>query len=349
MSMIRPTLSELIARIRSDFETRLGISGAWLRRAFLTVLVRVLGGAFASVYGYLAWLDRQRFLDTADEDYLVRLASIDGVDRKAAVAQTASATATGTDGYPIPAGAELQREDGTRYFTKVAAVIATSSAALSIEALDGGAGSLLDVGESLTFSSPVAGVNAVVTIAAIGIAGADEEGIESLRSRALEQRRRKPMGGNSDDYIRWALAQPGVTRAWPYPGWLGAGTVGLTFVMDGRDDIIPASGDVAIVQAAIDVLRPVTAELTVFAPIADPVDFQIQVTPNTSAIRAAIRAELADFFTREGEAGGTIWLSRASEAISAAEGEFQHRIIAPTGDYTAAAGHLPMRGTVSFT
>ena len=144
------------------------------------------------------------------------------------------------------------------------------------------------------------------------------------------------------DYVRWARQQPGVTRAWCYPEWLGAGTVGVAFVMDGRVNVLPLAGDVAAVQAALDIERPVTARLTVFAPATHVVPVEVDLNPDTPAIRAAVSAELTDFFAREAEPGGTLHPSRISEVVSLAEGEFSHVLVLPAAPVTAPAGALPM-------
>lgn len=139
-----------------------------------------------------------------------------------------------------------------------------------------------------------------------------------------------------------------MTRAWVYPGWMGAGTVGIAFVMDQREDIIPEAGDIAAVQAAIEDLRPVTATPVVFAPTPAPIDIVLRVAPNTPAVQAAVTAELADFLARDAQPGGTIYRSRLSETISLAEGEFSHALELPDGDVTPPPGHIASLGTVTF-
>jgi uncharacterized phage protein gp47/JayE len=217
-----------------------------------------------------------------------------------------------------------------------------------LEAVEAGPDSDLTPGTSLTLASGILGVNAAITVNAIGVAGVLEEDDASLLARLLDRIRTPPQGGARSDYRAWALAQPGVTRAWVFPGWMGAGTVGLAFVMDQREDIIPEPADIAAVQAALDVLRPVTAELVVFAPTPAPVDLVLRVAPNTLAVRNAITAELADFFTRDAEPGGTIYRSRLSETISLAAGEFSHALELPDADFTAAPGEIPALGMVTF-
>ncbi|WP_067734501.1 baseplate J/gp47 family protein [Novosphingobium naphthalenivorans] len=348
MTFIRPTLSELIARGRSDIQTRLPGADAALRHSVLDVLARVHGGTASGLYGYLDWLAKQLMPDTAEAEYLARWASIWGIDRKAATAATASAAATGTNGVTIPAGTEAQRVDGSIYTVLAAVTIAGGTATLSLEAADSGPDASLNAGDELTLSSAIAGVNATITVSASTVTGTEEETDASLLARLLDRIRTSPQGGAEHDYVAWALEQPGVTRAWPYRGWMGAGTVGLAFVMDDREDIFPLEADVAAVQAALDELRPVTAELYVFAPTPAPQDIVLRISPDTAEVRAAIEGELADFFSREGEPGGTIWFSRLSEAISLAEGEFQHAIDIPDEDFTANAGEIPTLGSVTF-
>lgn len=348
MTFVRPSLSEIVERIRSDIETRLPGADARLRHSLLDVLARAEAGAAAGLYGYLDFLARQLMPDTAEAEYLNRWSSVWGVFRKAATPAAATITASGVNGSVIPLGTELQRADGAIYVVSAAAVIAAGAAIVSVEAdLAGSTGDVLP-GTVLTFSSPVGGVSAEAPVLALVTAGSDEEDDTSLTARLLDRMRRPPQGGNANDYVAWALAQPGVTRAWAYGQWMGLGTVGVTFVMDGRAEIVPLLGDVAAVHAALDVLRPVTAELFVFAPVARAIDFVVRAIPDTPAVRTAIEGELADFFARESEPGGTLYLSRLGEVISLAEGEFRHVIELPSINPVAIHGELLKLGTVTF-
>src|SRR3546814_9357991 len=119
--------------------------------------------------------------------------------------------------------------------------------------------------------------------------------------------------------------------------------------MDDRVDIIPLPADVDAVADYLDALRPVTAEVVVFAPTAHAVDFTITATPATVAVKAAIEAELRDLLQREGEPGGTILLTHIREAISIAAGETDHVLVSPVANVVAAAGHLPVFGAITWT
>lgn len=348
MSFYRPTLSDLIARAQADIDAALPGADSRVRRNVLNVLARAHAGAMHGAYGMI---DRAaRFLpDVAESDMLVRWAAAFGLTRKAAEPASGTATLTGTNGVTVATGAILVRADGARYVTTGDATIASGAAAAPIEAEEAGVAGLMDEGQTLTFMSPVAGVNAVATVAAGGIAGgAEEEGDEDLRARLLERMRSQPAGGKAADYVRWAKEVAGVTRAWVYGNWDGLGTVKLLFVMDGREDIIPAGGDVALVAAKIGSERPVTAEVTVAAPVADPLDFAITLTPDTPAVRAAVEAELRDLIAREAEPGGTVLISHIREAISIAAGETDHVLTSPTANMTAAAGEIITMGAITW-
>lgn len=349
MAFWRPTLTEIIERTFSDLVGRLGLQGALLRRSVVGVLARVLAGASHMLHGHLDWIARQAIPDTADE-WLPRWASIWGVARREAEFATGRVSFVGTiNGTVIPAGTVVKRSDGVEYETQADATVTGGAATATVTAREAGSLGNADAGTTLTLLFPIAGVNSTATIADGGITnGSDVEGDDELRARLLARIQQPPHGGAKFDYEMWAREVPGVTRAWVYPMYLGPGTVGITFVRDNDDPIVPDAAEVQAVQDYIDERRPVTAEVVVFAPTAEPLDFEISITPNTEAVRAAIEAELRDFLSRESEPGGTLYLSRINEAISIASGEFDHTLISPSADVVMATGHLAVMGDITW-
>ncbi|PIW54581.1 MAG: hypothetical protein COW16_10350 [Sphingomonadales bacterium CG12_big_fil_rev_8_21_14_0_65_65_10] len=348
MSFDRPTLSTLIERSRGDLASRMPGADPALRHSLLDILLRIHAGTAAGLYGYLDFLALQLMPDTAEGAYLERWASIWGLRRKSAIAAAGTAVATGIDGSTIAAGTEARSVGGSTYRTLEEATIAAGTTTVSIEATESGPDHDLVPGAVLTLSSAVPGVNAPITVATSDRAGAIEESDPALLARLLARVRKVPQGGAEEDYVAWALAQSGVTRAWCFPGWMGAGTVGVTFVLDDRANIVPLQADLDAVEAALEELRPVTAELVVFAPTTRTIDIELKIAPDTAAVRAAIEEELADFFARDAEPGGTIYASRIGEAVSLAEGEFRHSLELPDKDVTSDPGELPILGNVSF-
>lgn len=349
MTFIRPTLSDLIERARADIESRLPGADTRLRHSLLDVLTRLHGGAASGLYGYIDWVARQIPFDTAEGDILARWASIWGVQRKAAVGAAGTVRFAGANGAVVPAGAELTRIDGSAYVTAAAVTIAGGEAIAAVEAVDGGPATDMATDSQLTLSSAIAGVNAVATVQSPGLTGgADEESDADLLGRFLQRVRQPPEGGSVSDYERWALQLPEVTRAWVYPAYVGVGTVGITFVLDGRENIFPLSADLLAMEAHLDALKPVTAELAVFAPVPRPVDMIIRLTPNTTPVQEAVLAELDDLFARDAQPGGTLRLSRIREAISLAQGETFHDLELPSVDPVSGPGEMLTLGEVTF-
>jgi uncharacterized phage protein gp47/JayE len=330
-------------------EAELAGADARLRRSALDVLARMHGAGVHGLYGYLEWLAGQVMPDTAETAFLDRLAGIWGVLRVPASYAGGFAACTGTNGVVVPAGTSMRRADGAEYTTTADATIASGGAQVPVVATAPGAAGNAAAGTSMTFAQPIAGVSSGATVAAGGLTqGADSEGDEALRGRLLARIRQPPMGGAAYDYVAWALEVPGVTRAWCYPLEGGVGKVVVRFVRDGDASFIPDSAEVAAVQAYLDERRPVTAQLTVAAPTAAPINFNITLTPNTVAVQDAVRAELADLLRRVAKPGGTILVSHIREAISVAAGETNHVLNSPSGDVTHTAGQMPTLGTFTW-
>lgn len=349
MSFARPDLQTLIDRAAGDIETRLPGADARLRRSNLNVLARVHAGGVHGLYGYLDWLSQQILVDLAESEILERHASIWGIARVPAAFAVGQATATGTNGTVVPAGTIFRRADGAEYATTAEATIASSAATLTLTAIEAGQAGNASANTTLSIVTPIAGLNAAATVTASGLtSGADIEDDDSLRARVLARIQQPPHGGARHDYIAWAKEVPGVTRAWCYPQELGTGTVTVRFVRDDDASIIPDPAEVAIVQAYIDARRPVTANLTVVAPVAVPVAFQIELTPNSASVQAAVEAELRDLLLRESEPGSTILVSHIREAISLAAGETDHVLVAPAADITHTIGQMATFGSITW-
>lgn len=348
MPFSRPTLKTLIDRAIADINARLPGADARLALSNLNVLAHVHGGGVHGLYGFLEWLARQVMIDTAEVEYLDRWASIWGVVRVPAAAATGSAVLTGTTGTVVATGTLLARSDGVQYLTTGEVTLSGGTATAGVIAVSGGAAGNLS-GGTLSLVTPIAGVDAAAEITIAGLAGgADTETDDGLRTRLLDRIQTPPHGGAQHDYIAWALTVPGVTRAWVYPGELGLGTVTVRFVRDNDASLIPDAGEVQAVQDYIDSVRPVTADVIVAAPVAVPLNFTIDITPDTAATRAAVEAELRDLLLRESEPGATILLSHIREAISLAVGENDHILTVPSANVTPAVGAMATFGVITW-
>lgn len=348
MPFERPTLPLLIDQGASEIESRLPGVLARVRRSLVGVINRVVAGGLSALYKYVEFLNRQVWPDQAEAEFLVDHGNRWGVFRVPAAPATGIVSFTGTDGTIIPASTVVQRADGTRYLTDAIATIAAGAALVPVTAEVAGQAGNSALATAVSLVSPIAGANSAAAASTALAGGADIEDVEPWRARILARIRQAPQGGSIDDYIAWALQVPGVTRAWVYPGELGAGTVTIRFTRDDDASPIPDAGEVATVQDYIELLRPVTADVLVVAPTAVPLNFTIQLTPNTPPVKASVEAELADLIRREGEPGGTLLLSHLREAISIAAGETNHVLTVPNADVVHTVAQIPTMGVITW-
>ncbi|SAI74560.1 tail protein [Bordetella ansorpii] len=350
MAFNRPTLPELIDQTASEMESRLPGVLARARRSLVGVVVRVLSGGLDALYKYVEILLKRAWPDQCDAEYLDTHGARWGVTRTPAAAATGPLPIEGADGAALPAGSVLQRADGARYTVDVGVIVAGGTAVARITAEEPGQAGNTAPGAQFTLVSPVAGINSVAVASTAISGGADVESPEPFRARILERIRRPPHGGSADDYVAWAKQVPGVTRAWCTPAGMGPGTVVVRFVRDDDDDPIPDAGEIEAVQAHIETVRPVTAELYVLAVVAKPIIYVIAgLRPDTPEVRAAVIAELQDMHVRDAVPGGTLLRSHMSEAISIAAGETDHRLVSPAGNVVCLASELATFGGVQWT
>jgi uncharacterized phage protein gp47/JayE len=340
-----PSLPVLIKRTQSD------LAGDSLRQSDAQVLARTLGGAVYGLYGYLDWIAQQILPDKADESTLERIAALRlNQPRKPAQAAKGSVRFTATPGAVLDVDTLLQSTDGRTYRVTAASTARNGINITTVAALEAGSLGNADAGLTLSLVQPIAGIlgNTFVVLAPGLTGGVAEESLESMRARVIRSYRLIPHGGSAQDYETWALECPGITRAWCRGNFLGPGTVGVFVMRDDDLQPIPNEQQLADVQAYIEPLRPVTADVRVLAPVQVPVNYKLRITPDTSAVRAAIENQLRDLHNREAGLGETLLLSHIGEAISSATGETDHRLDAPSADVTAAENQLLTFGGIEW-
>lgn len=338
-----PSLPELIS---TELSRLAGTSA--LIRSDAEVLSRVLAAGSYGRYGHQAYIADQILPDTADEETLLRMAQARlKRGRLDAEEATGPATFSGAVSAVLDAGTLLQRDDGVRFRVTTTVTLTDVSGTAKLEALEPGPLGNTPAGTVLRLVSPVLGVKETITVDAPGLqGGVAQESIEALRARVIRSYRVIPHGGSKSDYETWALEVAGVTRAWVVRHWMGPGTVGVFFMRDSDVDPIPSAEACEVVRAYIEKERPVTAELYVLPPAEKPVQYELRITPDSSAVRRAVEAALVDLHSRESALGAELLLSHIREAISGATGERDHEVIKPTGNVSAAANQLLTYGGV---
>lgn len=352
MPFARPPFDDLRRRIKQDIIVRLPGTDPLLRVNNLGIVGEVQAGATHLLYGRLDWSFRQLFPDTAEGEFLERWASIWNVPRRVATRASGFASWPAGPSTAIPAGALISRGDGVRYVATRGASVADERIVVPVEADEFGAPGNAAAGVQLTLTTTIADVSPLGRVLPPGFAGgADDESDEQLLIRLLARIRLPPRGGAAHDYEFWAMAVPGVTRAWAYPLERGPGTVVVRFMMDDvrAPSGIPEAADVALVQRHIDENRPITAGAFVEAPIADPLDLRIaQLAPDTPDVRQNIDTELRYLIRRESAPGEELYQSRIFAAINAAPGVARFRLLEPEGDVDTERGDITVLGGVEY-
>lgn len=368
MAWTTPTLKEIRELVRDAVTARLG-SGPMIANSVLRVLSDANAGLAHLTLRYVDWLSRQFLPDTAEGEWLrERHARIWLGGWKEATFASGTISATGVEGAIVPEGTRLSAGSGAsviEYATTEQKTIGATATTIPVKALTAGAVGNLDAGAAISFSTAISEVDGGATVVTLA-GGADEESEDDLRSRVLFRIRNPPMGGDADDFVRWALEVPGVTRAWCSPLEMGVGTATLRFMMDDLRSTtdpmtsgFPTDSDITIVKAYIDAKRPVAVkDFFVAAPIPRPINITIS---NLSSDDASTRANIKDSISSMlhdraspafavngvGQPAQTIYAAWVSEAIMLAAGvEYFHLI--SSDEVMESPGHMAVLGTVFY-
>lgn len=364
MSFPIPTLRSLLQRARNSFRSNLPGTDAWIWPSNIYVVAKVVGGLVYMVFERLQWIDKQRFVSTATDLNQLQLAGAElGINLKGASAAQGHVNVTANYPFTVPIGTQFLRSDGVIYAATLS-VSATQYSVLPYVAVPvvctttGAVGNALAGTPLSTSLANTDGSTLAPVVDANGLgSGADTETFESLQTRILLRKRQPPAGGSPTDYQRWALEVPGVTRAYVAGKAFGPGTVAVWFFMDDTyPSGIPQASDVAVVQAHINSLAPVAAEVFVQAPIARCIDVIVNgLYPDTQQGRQAVAAEVQAVFLKMTQPGlpGQPFVLRWSwlqQAVSnATGGQFNEGVAQPSADMFFIAGEAPCLRSITFT
>ncbi|KNC91096.1 baseplate J/gp47 family protein [Trabulsiella odontotermitis] len=245
------------------------------------------------LYQYMAWVLRQMFPDTADDDYLLIHAAQRGLYPKQPTPAGGSATLSGTPGLAFSAGLtfRVMGNDTLYQTTDDGALDGDGKATVGARATSSGtAGNIADASSvSAVLTSPPSGMDSAVQLVSMS-GGTDKETPAALLDRLLDVMRQPPAGGNAHDYKVWAMSVDGVGGAWVDPLRRGLGTVDV--LITGTDGP-PSPDTVSAVQAYIDSVRPVTAkDCHVLAPADRSVDLSIAVDFSSDTTLDAVTADV---------------------------------------------------------
>ncbi|WP_233863472.1 baseplate J/gp47 family protein [Paraburkholderia adhaesiva] len=370
MPFSRPTLTQLRNASAQQLNAELPGADALLRFSNLRVIADIDAALACMLYGYLDWIALQCTPFTATDEYLEAWGALKGVTRKPCAQASGSIVFTGTNGNLIAIGAAVQRSDGVAYITTDAGKVAGGSVTVPASAVPDpqgltGANGDCAQGTTFTLSNAIAGIDSTGYASTAFLGGADIESNDDYRSRVLYVYQNPPQGGDQNDYVEWALAVPGVTRAWCVGNGYGVGSVVVWIMMDAANSAYEgfpqgtngcatdetrgptASGDQLTVANAIYPVRPVTALVYVVSPVPYHVDISVQgiAVQYQDAVSAALAAQLVT----DGEPGGEVIVAHLWSAVSSVPGVNDFLVLSPTQDISLPSGALPALGVVTWS
>lgn len=116
MGFERDTLATLVNRIDADIAANLPNYVVGLRQSVERVLAQALGGVVHGLHGHLVYLSKQLFPDTAEGEFLERIAGVYGIERIEGERATGSLTAIASaGGVAVPSGTVWISGTGTEF------------------------------------------------------------------------------------------------------------------------------------------------------------------------------------------------------------------------------------------
>jgi uncharacterized phage protein gp47/JayE len=351
-----PTLRDTRRLTRDYVLSQLGAK-VMIPNSVLRIMSDAMSGLTHLALLYLDWLSKQLLPDTAEKEWLDRhgdiwLVNADGSKgRKPATYAQGVIEFSGAYGVIIPVGTLLVGSNGYQYQTVTQGQIGSDGLGTSnAVAITAGSGGNLPDGDAVTPTPAITGVDSAAFLGNMA-GGFDQETDDQLRERILFRIQNPPMGGSQADYVRWAMACPGVTRAWA-ASEQGIGTVTVRFLMDDTypdNHGLPLPTDIEVVATYIDQKRPVTVkDCYVVAPILMFYDITIsQLVDDQPTVRARIETSIHDMELLKSQPGATMHRSWVDEAISQAVGEEYHELAFSTVTMPAP-GYMPVLGTVLY-
>ena len=345
------SLQTIEQRIVDDYRTKLGTHAVLLPHSPEAALASADAATAHALYRYI-----ERASLTAlwavmyNDDYLDLWASRFGVPRKTGGRGTGTIEVNGEDDTIVPKDTLWERvADGFRYRVLADTTLTGGPTTVPVEATASGALGNATGGSPVRLVEDVAGVVAEAEITDDITNAAEPETNDQLLQRLLQRLRFPPKGGGHGDYVRWALENKGVTRAWEFEtnGLVDElGYITVRYVRDGTydaDPMFPSNvSDRNAVAAHIKGKMPTGLRLVVPQPDGDPpnppeygpqaLDPTIKIKPNTFTVRTAVKRAIRVALTRARIGPSTFPVSLLVNALSNEELVQGFEIMDPGGN-----------------
>lgn len=309
-----PTLQALITRISGDLQAQLSDLSAFAPGSDEYVLARVLAGSNFLSYSYLEAILRELFVGSASQVNLEKIGGMWGISRNQETDSNYTIEVTATDATTIPQATLCTSSDGTEFLTDADLVFAAPGTdTVNVTSVETGSATNLTAGATLNWAVALPDVDPTATVMVVIEDGVDLEDLEAYRTRIIYRIGHTPQGSAEADYVLWTTDVDGVERCWVTSPTLGE----VTVVFDG-------SPSAPTVQAALDLVTPITASVTVIKGSGTEIALVLNVHKlsgySDSTVLASITASLEALYARKGATSTTLHNSELRQAVSVAAG-----------------------------
>lgn len=393
MTLTVPTTADIRANLIAQFEAQLGQTVPLLPKSFIAVASAVIAAVYIILYKYTSFVSLQQFVATAtinDTTFngqtispLKEWGRLIGVgDPIPAVAAVLEIDIVSTTTGTLPAGTQFLRQDtGVVYLLNAAVALVVGTVqgeitAVSDQAGGNGAGAQgnLQVSDTVSFVTPVTGVEPTATVALVVTSGVDAETEESYRQRIIDRFQKRPQGGAYADYEAWGEEPVEISNIYPYTS-TNPGQVDVYAESSTEVDGIPTQAQLDLVAASIELddaglatRRPANALVNVFPITRTIFDVEIVnlIVDNLAEVQADLSEALTQYFldrepfifgisippstniiTQSG-VGGVV-----EDIVTAAAGIFSDVIVKQATititQYSLGEGEKAKLGTLSYT
>lgn len=221
-----PTLNQLYTGILSDLETQYANNIPLVGKVFLRALAGTQAAKLKLFYLAIGNLQKNIFVDTADSVAIGGTLERFGFVKLGRLPYKATAgvytvQVTGSIGAVIAASTTFKSDDtslnpGYLFVLDNAYTLVSTTDTISLRALTAGEEAKLNVGDTLTATSPIALVNSSAEVTVITTAPLAAEDLEAYRTAVINSYRLEPQGGAATDYRIWSADAQGVQRVYPY-------------------------------------------------------------------------------------------------------------------------------------
>ena len=315
-----PTIKEINTNISNDLRSKLNLSIDYLKKT-LDAFALVLSAQFHLVYLYLSDIQDNMFPDkatTADQGGTLERQGMIYMNRNPFPDSVGSfkVSVSGVAGSVLRVNLTFKSNEdalnaGRVYILDAEYTLTGTADEIEIRSIGAGVDYNLNVGDNLTITEPVIGVDKTVTVTEVLVQPKSGETTELYRQAILNAIQLEPQGGSRADYRQWCTDAQGVRLVYPYVPDVDTGEV-FVYVEATLADSNDGKGTPtqSILEDVEDVIeqdpdttkpinergrRPMQANVTVLPIVLIPVDVTIKgLNVDTTAVRASINSSITD-------------------------------------------------------